>query len=75
MDIVERRLEESYKHIKSSLNKEDKYVGESVKLLHEMCNACEYYCGKEHDYDRCRNKPCFKLFLGHEYMAWDASWS
>lgn len=73
MDIVERRLEESYRHIRDYLNRDN--VGESVKLLHEMCDSCECYCGKEHDYEECRNKPCFKLFLGYEYMVWDASWS
>lgn len=68
----ERNLDETYNHIKYYLN--DKDAGESICLLHEMCNKCEFYCGKEHDYEECRNKPCFKLFLGYEYMCWETSW-
>lgn len=73
MDIVERRLEESYEHIKDCLHKEKS--AEAVKLLHQMCNHCEAYCGEEHNYEECKNNPCFKLFLGYEWMSWDASWS
>lgn len=72
MTKVERNLEETYNHIRCYLD--DDEAGESVRLLHRMCDKCESYCGKGHDYSECREKPCFKLFLGFEYMCWETSW-
>lgn len=62
----ERKIEESYNHIKPYLKDQ--------KILAEMCGHCERYCGKEHDYEECRNMPCFKCFLGYSYLQWLTSW-
>ena len=59
----ERRLEERYKSLKSYLNDED-----SCKELHDMCKQCECYCGNEHEYSECRDKNCFRFYLGYSYL-------
>lgn len=61
---MERKLEETYESIKPYISKRD------TPLLIKMCEKCECWMGKEHDYAECRNKPCFKLFLGYEYAKW-----
>lgn len=63
MTSMERKLEESYQHIKD-------YIPKCTPLLTEMCKNCEMWNGKEHDYSECREKTCFKLFLGYEYANW-----
>lgn len=68
---MEKMLTESYNHIQPYLHD---YEGSSGKWLQQMCKKCEMYCGEEHDYEECRNKPCFKLFLGCEYTEWELSW-
>ena len=67
-DRIERKLEESYKHIKPYLNHKNE-----VGILHEMCGRCEKYVGNDHDFAECRNEPCFICFLGFEYMCWEDS--
>ena len=59
---TEIQLEESYNHFKPYIKKD--------KLLHEMCCKCGKWCGKEHNYDECRNETCFKLYLGFKYLDW-----
>lgn len=56
------QLNESYKHIKPYLN--------VIPELKEMCGQCERYCGKEHNYEECRNMMCFKFFLAFAYLEW-----
>lgn len=56
------QLNESYGHIKPYLNLSPE--------LKEMCSQCERYCGKEHDYEECKNMMCFKFFLAFEYLEW-----
>lgn len=56
------QLNESYKHIKPYLN--------IAPELKEMCDQCERYCGKEHNYEECRNMMCFKFFLAFAYLEW-----
>lgn len=63
------QLEDSYNHIKNYLDNED-----STKELREMCNICECYYGKDHNYDDCKDKPCFKFWLAYEYLEWDNAW-
>lgn len=65
---LERRIEESYNHIKPYLKGEDQN-----KELREMCKSCDVYCGKEHDYLECRERPCFRFWLCYEYMRWAIS--
>lgn len=67
VDKIEAKLEETYKHIFP-------YIGENdTPILIDMCQHCENWCGKEHDYSECRDKTCFKLFLGYETMIWETS--
>ena len=35
-----------------------------------MCSKCEKYCGKEHNYEECKDEICFKFFLAFEYLEW-----
>lgn len=65
---IEHKLEECYCHIKPYISKKE------TPLLIQMCQRCEMWCGKNHDYSECRNNPCFKLFLGYEYLIWSSSY-
>ena len=62
---IESKLEEAYAHIKPYLKNQ--------QILREMCQNCEAYCGETHDYEECRQKPCFRCYLGYEYLAWSSS--
>lgn len=63
---TERQLEEVYKSRKDYLNEED-----CCEELHEMCMNCEKFCGiKKHDYGECKKLPCFRNWLGLEYLDW-----
>ena len=62
---TKRQIEESYNHIESYLDD-----SEITEELREMCKNCEMYCGMEHDYEECRNNPCFNFWLCFEYMEW-----
>lgn len=68
MDRVERKLEEAYQHMKPYLNTE------SAPELFAMCNLCEKWDGKAHDFSGCRNMPCFKCWLGLAYLKWETSY-
>lgn len=63
---TKERIAESYNHIKPYLDEQEE--------LKEMCRRCEEWCWKEHDYAKCKNKPCFKFYLAFEYLEWLASW-
>ena len=65
---IERKLEECYQHILPYIHDDD---DEEIQILKSMCERCERYNGKEHDYSECRNEPCFICYLGFEYMCWD----
>ena len=65
MKNTERQLKECYEHIKPYMDSE-----ETTKELREMCKRCDSYCGSEHDYEECREKPCFRFWLGYEYLKW-----
>lgn len=65
-EMINRQLEESYKHIKPYMDDE-----EEIKELYDMCKNCESYCGKEHDYEECREKNCFKFWLAYKYLEWE----
>ena len=68
MTKLERQLEESYNHIKPYIS------AENTTELFSMCKNCERWCGEEHDYSECRDLPCFKFWLGYEYLKWCNSW-
>ena len=59
---IENQIEEAYNHIKPYI-KDD-------KELPEMCKNCEHWCGKDHDYDECRDNQCFKFYLAYVYLDW-----
>lgn len=64
---TERNLEEVYQSRKQYLNRNDCCIEE----LHDMCMNCEKFCGiNKHDYSECRDLPCFKNWLGLEYLNW-----
>lgn len=64
---TERNLEEVYQSRKPYLNRNDCCIEE----LHDMCMNCEKFCGiNNHDYSGCRDLPCFKNWLGLEYLDW-----
>ncbi len=65
--MIERQLEECYQHMKPYIK--------NNKILKEMCCRCENYCGEQHDYEECRNEPCFKCWLGLMYLDWYNSFS
>lgn len=66
MKETKRQIEESYNHIKPYLS--DSY--ECGRELREMCNRCERYCGKKHDFAECRDMPCFRFYLAYKYLEW-----
>lgn len=63
---VNKKLEEAYEHIEPYM-KED-------QLLKELCSRCEEYMGQEHDYEECRNKICFDMYLATVYLLWTTAW-
>lgn len=63
---VNKKLEEAYEHIKPYM-KED-------PLLKELCAQCEKYNGQEHNYEECRNKVCFDIYLAAVYLRWVTAW-
>ena len=63
-------IKECYEHLKPYM-KDIKCTQE----LRKMCNHCEKYCGPEHDYDECKDNPCFKFWLCYEYLKWSNSFS
>lgn len=52
------------------MNKEDETFCELCK----MCHYCEMWYGEEHDYEECKDMPCFKFWLAYVYTEWCASW-
>ena len=32
------------------------------EMLQDMCKNCEKWCGKEHDYLECLDRPCFTFY-------------
>lgn len=71
---MDKNIEDTYRMIKPYLNEPAPH-NSGRELLHAMCNNCERFCGVlEHDYSECREKPCFKLYLGYEYAEWCETW-
>lgn len=63
---VEEKLKVTYETMKPYIKEDDK--------LKQMCNKCENYCGKEHDYNECENEMCFKFYLSYKYLKWLSSY-
>lgn len=67
MKKIDGQIEECRKRMKPYMKDE-----ECTHELREMCKSCETYCGEEHNYDECKNKPCFRFWLGYEYLKWES---
>lgn len=65
MSKIDDQIEECRKHMIPYMQNE-----ESIKELREMCKCCETYCGKEHDYEECKDKQCFRFWLAYKYLNW-----
>lgn len=63
---VDKKLDEAYMHIKP-------YIQNQTTLT-ELCQSCECWMGKEHDYSECREKPCFRCWLALIYLEWETSY-
>lgn len=66
---VNKKLQESWEHINPYMS--DESVNGELK---EMCKICECWYGAKHDYNECRNKPCFRFWLAYQYLLWVTSW-
>ena len=64
---LRRKLEESYEHHIDYANEDEK--------LQAMCARCEKWNGKGHDYEACKNEPCFICWLGFAYLEWEDSFN
>jgi len=58
-------LDVSFRHIRTEISPE-----KTPELL-ALCRKCEKYSGEAHDYYCCKSEPCFRLFLGYEYLRWE----
>lgn len=38
--------------------------------LFEMCKRCDAFCGQEHDFSECEDRPCFRNWLALVYLDW-----
>lgn len=47
----------------------------TMEDLLPICERCEQWCGKEHNFEDCRNQPCFELWLSNEYLEWCKAWT
>lgn len=64
---VQSKVDEAYDHVML-------YIEDYRDDLEEMCQYCECYCGKEHDYTECKDRPCFVGFLCEAYLDWADSY-
>lgn len=65
MNKTEEQLQECYEHMRPYMRNEN-----CTRELREMCQNCEVYCGLEHEYEECRQKPCFRFWLAYKYIGW-----
>lgn len=66
--VSKERRDEVY----SILDLKDKTTMED---LLPICERCEQWCGKEHNFEDCRNQPCFELWLSNKYLEWCKAWT
>ena len=59
---TKQQIEESYNHIKPYLKDDTE--------RRDMCLRCECYMAPEHDYEDCRDMPCFRFYLAYKYLEW-----
>lgn len=65
MKKTDEQIDECRKHMEPYMMCE-----KSTLELREMCKNCESYCGKQHNYEECYEKPCFKFWLAYKYLEW-----
>lgn len=65
MNKINEQIEECRKHLKPYMQDE-----KCTKELRELCKNCETYCGLTHDYEECKDRPCFRFWLGYKYLNW-----
>lgn len=63
--VNKEKRDEVFERNKPHLNEK-----ETVADLLPICERCESFCGQEHDFEQCRNMPCFELWLSNEYLEW-----
>lgn len=59
---TKKQIAEAYNHFKPYLEKQEE--------LKELCSYCEDYCGKHHNYEDCKDRICFKMYLSFAYLEW-----
>lgn len=64
--MLEKQLDEAWHNIRPYLKQQ--------REIREMCQKCEAYCGKEHDYSECLNQKCFRFYLAYHYLQWSNSY-
>lgn len=67
---IDEQIEECRKRMTHYMKDE-----KATRELREMCESCEEYCGKEHDYEHCYNKQCFRFWLAYKYLQWGNAFS
>lgn len=68
-ESVQRKIDETYKHLHNCLD-----ALYECEELTKMCETCKLWEGKKHNYENCKNKPCFRNWLAVEYLYWCAAW-
>lgn len=68
-----KMYKETREQIDSDLWRVLKFANENEEL-HKMCRVCEEWCGQEHDYNECVNKPCFTFFRCYEFLDYLNGW-
>lgn len=64
---LNRRLDDTYQRITPYLNND-------FPKLKKMCEICECWYGDEHNYEDCKDKPCFRFFLAYERLHYSIGW-
>ncbi len=42
-----------------------------IKTKKQIAEAyCDDYCGKHHNYEDCKDRICFKMYLSFAYLEW-----
>lgn len=62
--FTKKIIENMYKDLKPYFN----HINNNDEDLQQMCKQCKQWRGKEHNYESCKDKMCFKFFLAFEYL-------
>jgi hypothetical protein len=68
-----KMLQETQKQLKDDLPRIMAYANKNDEL-NQMCRNCENWCGKEHDYSECLDKPCFTFYRAFKYLDFANGW-